>query len=220
MDVTLTVDTTRELGTRPSRRLRAAGKVPAVVYGRGTDPRSVTVEWPALRKAITTDAGLNALITLEVEGEPYLTIIKDLQRHPVKRNVVHVDFQIIDRDVAISVDVPVILVGIPREVELKKGMVDQLRHNLTIQAKPGFIPTQLDVDITDLDIGTNVTVGDIVFPEGVATEVELDEIVAQGSAMRIAELEEVVEGEGEGEGEEGEGVEGEGGESEAEGGDS
>src|SRR5262245_62112490 len=98
MDVTLTVESARELGTRPSRRLRAAGKVPAVVYGQGNDPVSVAVEWPELRRAITTEAGLNALITLQVEGEEHLTIIKDLQRHPVKRNVVHVDFQIIDRN--------------------------------------------------------------------------------------------------------------------------
>ena len=220
MDVTLTVESARDLGTRPSRRLRAEGKVPAVVYGRGNDPRSVSVDWPDLRRAITTEAGLNALITLEVDGDSHLTIIKDLQRHPVKRNVVHVDFQIIDRNVAISVDVPVILIGIPREVELKKGMVDQLRHSLTISAKPGSIPTQLEVDISDLDIGTTVTVGDIAFPEGVTADVEDDEIIAQGSATRTAELDEP--GEGEGEGEEGEGEEGagEGGESEAEGGDS
>ena len=98
MDVTLTVESERELGTRPSRRLRHAGKVPAVVYGLGREPRSVAVNWPDLRKAITTEAGLNALITLEVDGEQNLTIIKDLQRHPVKRTVLHVDFQLIDRD--------------------------------------------------------------------------------------------------------------------------
>jgi large subunit ribosomal protein L25 len=225
MDVTLTIEPGRELGTRPSRRLRAEGKVPAVVYGLGREPQSVLVDWPSLRKAITTEAGLNALITLENDGESHLSIIKDLQRHPLRRDVLHVDFQLIDRDESLSVDVPIVLHGIAKAVEAKKGMVDQLKHTLTINAKPGFIPTQLDADVSELEIGgTNLQVRDIALPDGVTTDVEPDEIVAQGSATRSTIILETgidpdaEPGEEGAEGEGGEG-EGEGGSAEGEGGD-
>jgi large subunit ribosomal protein L25 len=185
MDVTLTIETGRELGTRPSRRLRAQGKVPGVVYGLGREPESVLIGWPELRRAITTEAGLNALITLEGGHESHLSIIKDLQRDPVKRNVVHVDFQLIDRDKALSIDVPVVLHGLSKAVEAKKGMIDQLMYTLTINAKPGFIPTQLDADISDLEIGgKNLKVSDLELPTGVTTDLDPDEIVAQGSPTR------------------------------------
>ncbi len=106
MDVTLTAETGRPLGSRSSRRLLRDGKVPGVVYGLDQDTVAVAVEWPDLRAALTTDAGLNALITLEVDGDEDLTIVKDLQRDPVRRDVVHVDFLRVSRDVEIEVEVP------------------------------------------------------------------------------------------------------------------
>lgn len=217
MDLTLTVQPGRELGTRPSRRLRAEGQVPAVVYGQGSEPISVLVAWPELRKVLTTEAGMNALITLNVEGsgDSNLSIIKDLQRHPTRRDVIHVDFQLISRDEALTVEVPINLVGVAKAVEAKKGTVDQLMFTLTIQAKPGFIPTSLEADISDLDVGTGIRVGEIALPEGVATEVDADEVVVQGSQSR-ATIEEEAAAEGE-EGEEGEGEGGEKGEGEGEG---
>jgi large subunit ribosomal protein L25 len=210
MDLTLTVEPGRSLGTRPSRRLRAEGRVPAVVYGLGREPTSVSVPWPELRKLLTTEAGMNALITLTIEGEDTtdLSIIKDLQRHPVRRDVIHVDFQLIDRDASLTVEVPINLVGEAKAVEQKKGLVDQLMYSLTINAKPGFIPTALEADISDLDVGANpVKVGDIVLPDGVTTDVDTEEIVAQGAPSRAT-----IESEASAEGEEGEGAEGEGGE--------
>ncbi len=86
-EITLTATTGRTTGTRSSRRLRAEGKVPAVVYGLGRDPVAVTVDWRELRTALTTDAGLNALIDLSIEGEgeSQLAIVKDMQRHPIRR---------------------------------------------------------------------------------------------------------------------------------------
>ena len=81
-EITLKADTGRTLGTRPSKRLRAEGKVPAVVYGRGNEPVSVSVDWRPLREALTTDAGLNALIDLEIDGETQLCIVKDAAAPP------------------------------------------------------------------------------------------------------------------------------------------
>ena len=91
--------------------------VPGVVYGLGADPVAVTVEWRSLREALTTDAGLNVLLDLEIDGEEALCIVKDLQRHPIKGNVLHLDFLRVDRDVLVTVDVPIVLHGEALEVD-------------------------------------------------------------------------------------------------------
>jgi large subunit ribosomal protein L25 len=216
MDVTLTVEPGRTLGTRPSRRLRAEGMVPAVIYGQGTDPQPVSVAWPDLRKALTTEAGVNALITLQLDGESNLSIVKDIQRHPVRRDVLHVDFQLISRDEELTVEVPINLVGEAKAVESAKGTVDQIMYTLTVKAKPGFIPNALEANIDDLEVGTTVTVADIALPDGVSTDVDPEEPVVSGSASRAtieADAGEGGEGEGDDDGEGGgDAAEGEGGE--------
>src|SRR5690606_33257893 len=111
MDVTLTAETGRDAGSRSSKRLRRAGRVPGVVYGLGADPVAVSVSWPELRRALTTEAGANALVTLEYDGRKDLTIVKDLQRHPVRREVLHVDFLRVDPDVTVDIEVPIVIVG-------------------------------------------------------------------------------------------------------------
>jgi large subunit ribosomal protein L25 len=222
MDLTLIAETGRGTGSRPARRLRAEGKVPGVVYGLEREPVSVAVPWAELRRMLTTEAGLNALITLDVNGHQDLTIVKELQRDPVRRAVTHVDFLRIDRDAPITVEVPVVLIGEAHEVEINQGIVEQLLHSLSITSKPSAIPPQLEVSIDALEIGRAVRVSDLTLPEGVTTDVDPDEQIAIGSITRAAQTEEEAEGEGaEGEGAEGEGGEAASGESAAEaGGDS
>jgi large subunit ribosomal protein L25 len=211
-EITLKADTGRTLGTRPSKRLRAEGKVPAVVYGRGNDPVSVSVDWKPLREVLTTDAGLNALIDLEVDGDTQLCIVKELQRHPIRQTVLHIDFLAISRDEEITVDVPIILTGEAESVEREDGMVDHLLFTLSVNAKPADIPNELTVDISALEIGDSIRVSDLALPSGVTTDVDPEEAVAIASITRAAIEEEPVEGE---EGEEG--AEGGEGESEASG---
>lgn len=184
MDVTLTVETGRPIGSRVSGRLRSAGKVPGVVYGLGSEPTPVSVDWPELRRALSTPAGLNALIELDVDGRTNLSVVKELQRDPVRRTVRHVDFMLIDRDAPLAVDVPLNLVGEAPKLEAMKGIVDQLLYALTIKAKPGTIPTQIDVDVSHLELGTQAKVGEVVLPDGVTTDVDPETPVAQGSPTR------------------------------------
>ncbi|MCH7789555.1 MAG: 50S ribosomal protein L25 [Acidobacteria bacterium] len=183
-ELVLKAETGREIGTRESRRLRREGKVPAVVYGLSDDPLSVSVEWPLLRKAITTEAGLNALITLEIDGDRQLSIVKDLQRHPVRRDVIHVDFIRIDANVELEVEVPIQLVGESRELIAKSGMVDHMMHSLTVLSRPASIPTEFEVDISDLNVGDSIRVIDVVLPDGVRTEVDPEEAIASGVVTR------------------------------------
>ena len=217
-EITLVARTGRPTGSRASGRLRAEGKVPATVYGLGGDAMTVTVEWRDLRHVLTTDAGLNAIIDLSVDdAASELTIVKDLQRHPIRRNVMHVDFLRVSADVAIEVEVPITLVGEAKEVINNEGIVEQLMFHLTVSAKPGAIPDELTVDISNLEIGHAIRVGDLTLPAGAETNVDADEPVVTGAGAQAEELPEVEEVEG-AEGEAAEGAEG--GEAAADGGDS
>src|SRR3954467_1672693 len=151
-EITLTAETGRPTGTRVSRRLRAAGKVPGVVYGLAAEPVPVTVDWRELRAVLTTDAGLNALIDLSIDGETKLSIVKDMQRDPIKHTVDHVDFLLIRRDQAIVVDIPIVLTGEATEGERGNGMVEQSMVTLSVSAKPADIPNEIVIDISGLKL--------------------------------------------------------------------
>jgi len=168
-------------GTRPARRLRNEGKIPGVVYGLGADPIPLTVEWRELRAALITEQGLNAVINLEVEGEQMPTLLKDMQRHPVRRNVLHVDFIRVDLDKTVEVEVAIHLEGEAKRVADDNGVVDQVLTSLLIIAKPADIPSGLTIDISGLEIGSALRVGDIALPDGVTTSVDAEEAVVTAS---------------------------------------
>jgi large subunit ribosomal protein L25 len=206
-EVTLLADPSRALGTRPSRRLRAEGKVPAVLYGHGIAPVALAVDSRDLRSALTGESGLNALITLDVEGTKHLAMARHLQRHPVRGNVSHVDFVIVRRDEVVSADIPIHPVGEASEVLNEDGIVEQTLFTLTIRATPTNIPGGIEVDVSALKIGDTIRVGDLALPPGVVTEVDPDEPVVVGQPPRVEEVPE--EPEEEEEAAEGEAAEGE-----------
>lgn len=214
-EITLQAHTGRTTGSRPSGRLRAEGKVPGVVYGLGQDPQSVSVAWRELRVVLTGEAGLNALIDLHVDGASGdLVMVKDLQRHPVRRDVLHVDFLRVSRDQAITVEVPIVLEGEAHDVTSNDGVVDHVLYALAISAKPADIPNELTVDISGLQIGDAIRVGDLPLPSGVTTDVDPEDAVVTASVAQVVESPE--EGD---EGEQGdEAAEGGAGGAEAEGG--
>src|SRR3954465_13740651 len=185
-EITLHAEAGRTTGTRPSGRLRSEGRIPGIVYGHGMSPLAVSVDGRELRTALTTDAGLNALLSLDVGGgTTHLAMAREIQRHPVRGTVTHVDFQIVRRDEIISAEVPVNLVGEAENVHRNDGLVDQQLYSLTVHATPGRIPSSIDVDISGLQIGDAIRVGDLPLPEGVTTDLDPEEtiVVAQGSAL-------------------------------------
>jgi large subunit ribosomal protein L25 len=176
-EITLKAETGRELGTGPSKRIRAEGRIPGVVYGLDAEPVPIVVEWKPLREALTTDAGLNALIQLEVDGQTSLTIVKELQRHPIKGDVIHLDFLRVSADVEISVDVPVVLEGEAESVERQDGTIDHLLFALTVNAKPADIPNEIIVDISNMELHDTIRVSDLTLPAGVSTDADPEEAV-------------------------------------------
>ena len=199
MDLKVSVTTDRPLGSRSSRRLRTEGKVPAVVYGLGEDSVPVAVEWADLRRALTTDAGLNALITLDIDGEQQLSIIKDLQRDPVRRDVTHVDFIRIDREAEIQVEVPIVVHGHAEAVEHEDGTVAHLMFNIVVDSKPDTIPDELTIDVSQMEIGDAIRVADLDLPSGVSTELDPEEVIVTAmvsrSTLEVAAEEEAAEAE-------------------------
>jgi large subunit ribosomal protein L25 len=194
-EITLVAEPRHRTGSRPSGRLRAAGKVPGVIYGHGLDPIAVAVDARELRHALNTDAGVNALLNLQVDGTSHLTLARDLQRDPVRNVVVHVDFLVVRRDEVVSADVPVVLTGDAIKVRQGDGVVDQQLFSLTVQATPAEIPASFEVDIGAIAIGDAIRVGDLRLPAGVTTDVDAEEPVVVGQGAQKVEAIEVAEAE-------------------------
>jgi large subunit ribosomal protein L25 len=197
-EIVLAAEAGRATGSGPARRLRAQDRIPAVVYGADVEaPVSVSVARRELRAALTTEAGQNAIINLDVGGDRHLTIVRDLQRDPVRNTVVHVDFVTVNRDETLTIEVPIELVGEAVAVNREQGVVDHQMFTLTVQTKPGNIPNNITVDISEMVIGDSIRVSDLQLPSGVTTEVDPDEAVATAQVSRAAieaeQLEEVQE---------------------------
>ena len=169
-EIILTATPRPPQGTRPARRLRNEGKIPGVVYGLGADPITLTVEWRELRAALVTEQGLNAVIHLEIDGDRTPTLVKDMQRHPVRRNVLHVDFIRVDLDKTVDVEVTIHLEGEAEAVTREGGVVDQVLQALAhhTPSRPTSRPASPSTS-RDLEIGDAKHVSDITLPDGVTT---------------------------------------------------
>jgi large subunit ribosomal protein L25 len=204
-EVTLVAQTGRVSGSAASRRLRAEGQVPAVLYGHGMDSLSVSVDRRELRHALTGPAGVNALINLSVDGVTHPTIVKSLQRDPIKRNVGHVDFIVVRLDEVIEISVAFHLEGEAKAVLAEGGLVDPAVDTITVRTTPQNVPGAFVYDITDLQIGDVVRAGELTMPEGVELVDDPEMAIVTALAARAEEIPEPEEGE---EGEAAEGAEG------------
>jgi large subunit ribosomal protein L25 len=205
MDQTVvTASPGRKLGTRSSRRLRAEGMLPGVVYGLGREPLTVTVAYTELRDALKTSAGMNAVIQLNVEGSSQETVIvKSVQRDPVRRVVTHADFLRIDLTELVKVKVPITLTGEPVEVLDEGGLIEQNLFEIEVEVSPTEIPEAIVADISAMTLDSRIAVGDLVFPTGATPTVAEDVAVVSPVISRAAKMDLDEEGEELLEGEEG-----------------
>jgi large subunit ribosomal protein L25 len=210
-EVTLVADDKRPVGKSAARKIRREGKVPAIVYGLGTDPVPVAVASREFEHILHGPGGINTLISLELSGKKDLVLARQLVRHPVRRTLVHVDFIRVSRDVAVAAEVPIHLIGEAQGVK-EGGLLEQDTFTLSIEAKPGDLPNSIEADVSALNIGDQLTVAELKLPPGVVTTQEPGDLVAHVSTPIVVDLGEVPEAEEVEEGEAVEGEEGEGGE--------
>lgn len=219
MEVKLAAEKRGESGKGPSRRARAQGRVPGVVYGPDLAPVNLTVDSNDLWHVLHTDAGMNVLVDLKVDGDEYLTMPREVQRDIVKGTLLHVDFIQIDRKKPIQVNVPIHLTG-EAAGQKEGGVVEHQLWEVQVEVLPLEVPESIEVDISALEMNESLHVSDVSVPQHVNVLTSPDETVVTIIPPPVIELpepeveEELLEGE---EGELVEGEEAEAAEGEAEG---
>lgn len=219
--VSLTASPRTANGKGAARQVRFQKQVPAVIYGHGRDTQSLTVDALALEKALTGVEPASTVIQLTVDGKAVRTLIREIQRHPIRPDIIHVDFYEIHADEKVKLKVPVHLVGTPDGVRNAGGVLDQVTREVEIEVLPEHIPDRVELDVTALKIGdslhvthlqianaqiltlADLTIATVVPPraeEVVAPTAEATTEVAEPELIRKEREEEGEEGEGEAEG--------------------
>jgi large subunit ribosomal protein L25 len=176
-----------DAGKGAARSLRSAGKVPAIIYGHAREPQSLAVPTRELEKLLERVTAESTVIELNVDGTIARTLIREIQRHPFKKQILHVDFQELVAGEKVSVNVPILLVGTPEGVRNSGGILSQVMSELTILVDPVNIPRRIEADVTDIAIGHSLHVSDLTVPEGIEILDDADTTVAVVSAPKVAE---------------------------------
>jgi large subunit ribosomal protein L25 len=199
-DTVLIAHTGRVTGSAASRRMRRDDMIPAVVYGQGMDPISIAVNRRDLRLALSGGAGSNTILDLTIDGTVYPAIVKDMQRHPVRRSVSHVDFVQLNLAEEITVSIPVRLEGEARQVTDNGGIVDPAVDTIEVSTRPRDIPDEILIDISEMEMDSVIRLSDIPLPAGVTPLGDPDMpivtvlITSQAEAAQAAEGEAAPEG--------------------------
>ena len=159
-EVKLQVEKRESTGKGVARRARVAGKVPGVVYGRGMEPVAITVDRREFVTALNTDAGMNVLLSLDIDGESIPALARDLQRDPVRGTLLHADFVKVDLTIEVEVNVPVHPTGDAPGVK-EGGVLEQPLHEVHVRCLPGDVPEQIEADISSLNIGDSLRVSEL-----------------------------------------------------------
>jgi len=179
-------------GKGVTRKLRAAGRVPAVLYGGGAGPEGLSLNTREAERLFQGISAENTVIELSIEGgETVSTLVREIQTHPYKNQIIHVDFLRLQRGVLVDVHLPVHLVGIPAGVRTGGGILDHVLHEVMVRCIPSMIPEAIELDVTALELGENLHVSDISLPEGVEllTDPQLLVCAVPGTRARAEEAE-------------------------------
>ena len=185
----LNVDIRKEHGTSAARRARLQNKVPAVVYHSGVEATPLSVDKISLNKALRTG---QMIFEVNVEDKNQFVLVKEIQYHPVTDEIIHIDFQKVKEDEKISLEVAIRSTGEAQGVKLG-GLLVQMLNSVTIKCKPAEIPEFLEIDVTDMEMNTNLFVKDITLPEDVEMITAEDIAVVSVQEPKEEKEEEVVE---------------------------
>jgi large subunit ribosomal protein L25 len=188
---TLSATPRSDSGKGAARTLRRNGQIPAVIYGHSREPQSLTVPARELDRLLQHISAEATVVELAIDGRTSRTLIREIQRHPFKRQIMHVDFQELVAGETVVVRIPLVLVGTPAEVRAGAGIMDQTLRELEIEVDPVNMPNHIDVDVSELTIGHSIHVRDLKLPAGVTALVDEDASVVVIQAAR-AVTEEVV----------------------------
>lgn len=166
-------------------KLRNEGEIPGIIYGSKVENTAISLNEANFLKTIR-EVGRNGVISLDIDGETYNVVLNEYDSDPIKRGIVHVDFLAVDLSKAISAPVRVSLVGEAAGVK-DGGVMQQALHELTVTAKPNDIPTSIDIDVTDLQVGDTITVGDVKGYDKIEINHEQEEVIASILAPRQEE---------------------------------
>lgn len=185
-DTKVIAEVRENFGKGFARRLRAAGKIPAVIYGHGTDP--VHVALPGHQVALLVRRA-NAVLELEISGAQQLTLVKDVQKDPVRQIIEHIDLLVVKKGEKVQVDVPVVIVGEPFA-----GTIANLDNaTVSLEVEATHIPENVEVDVEGLEDGTHITAADLKLPRGAALVTDAETLIVAISvpAATIAEVDEI-----------------------------
>lgn len=187
-ELALNAQVRKDGGKGVARKLRAAGQVPAILYGRGVDPTPLTVDARALMHLFATDAGTNILVDLTVEGAMHLTLPREITRDPVRGTILHIDFFKVSRDQTVRVTVPVHIEGDARGVK-EGGILEQHLSSIEVECKPHDVPERVHVDVSALGVGDSIHVRDLTPPSEVVFLSNEDDLVVACAAPQALKLE-------------------------------
>jgi large subunit ribosomal protein L25 len=182
--VSLSADSRDLKGKGAARTLRSQGQIPAVIYGHGRDPQSLALNARDLDKLLSHIQAESTVIEVTVGGHTAKTLIREIQRHPIKRQILHVDFQALVAGEKVTVSIPIVLTGVPEGVRLEGGVLDQTLREIEIEVDPSNIPDHIEYDVTNMVIGDSVHVSDLKVPEGVEVQDDPETSVAVLAAPR------------------------------------
>jgi large subunit ribosomal protein L25 len=180
----LSAEARTETGKGVARKLRAAGRVPAVIYGHSREPQALSLNARDLDKLLSTIAAGSTVVELSLGNATTNTLIREVQRHPFKKQILHVDFMELVAGEKVIVDVPLVFVGIPEGVRTGGGLLEQMLHSIEVNVDPSSIPNHIDVDVSQLVMGHSLHVRDLNLPEGVEVLSDEDATVCAVIAPR------------------------------------
>lgn len=174
-------------GKGVARSLRRDGRVPAVIYGHARSPQSLSVDARELGRLLERVSAETTVIELAVDGTMSRTLIRDIQHHPIKRAIIHVDFQELVAGEKVTVNIPLVITGTSIGVRLNAGILTQVMSELACRVDPADIPNRIEVDVTNVNIGGSVHVSDLMIPAGVEVLADDRETVLTVSAAKASE---------------------------------
>ncbi|MBI2407087.1 MAG: 50S ribosomal protein L25/general stress protein Ctc [Gemmatimonadetes bacterium] len=189
----LTAASRSDRGKGVARKLRAAGRTPGVIYGHAREPRSLSLNTHEFELLLEKIAYKTTVFELDIDGAKSNALIREIQRHPYKKEILHIDFQELVAGEKVTVRVPIAYIG--SSVGVKEGgIIDQIMHEFSIRVDPMSIPSKIEVDITPLAIGRSLHVGDIKMPEGVEVLDDEEATICACAAPKEEKAAEPVEG--------------------------